>query len=61
MKKDYKVLSNKRCVKCSERLKQNLVDRHPDAELCFKHWVLEKMPHLKYKRLHIKWSEGGAV
>ena len=35
-KKDYRELSNKLCVKCSRRLKQNLVDKNPEAELCYR-------------------------
>lgn len=53
MKKNYKALSNKLCIDCGKRLKQNLIDRNPKADRCFKHWVLKNIPHLKYKRLHI--------
>jgi len=35
-KNDYKVLSNKRCVRCRTKLKQNLVDAYPDADHCYK-------------------------
>ena len=35
-KKDYKTLSAKKCKDCNKPLKQNLVDKNPDAERCFK-------------------------
>lgn len=56
MKKSYKLLTDKVCTYsgCSKRLKQNLVDKNPKAELCFTHWVLTKIPHLANKRLHLK-------
>ena len=38
VKKDYKVLSNKKCIVCGCLLKQNLVDKNPKAEYCFKHF-----------------------
>lgn len=56
MKKHFTVLSDKVCTHpgCGRRLKQNLIDRNPKAEFCFLHWVLTKIPHLSYKRLHLK-------
>jgi hypothetical protein len=38
-KLDFRILSNRRChfPDCPKRLKQNLVDRNPDAEHCYKH------------------------
>jgi hypothetical protein len=54
MKKDFRVLSDRKCEDCGKQLKQNLIDIHPDAKKCFKHWVLAKIPHMKYKRLHLK-------
>jgi len=41
-KKPYNALSNKRCSVCGKRLKQNLIDRRPDAEYCYKHYPLSK-------------------
>lgn len=35
-KKNFKLLSNRRCINCNQPLKQNLVDSHPDALRC---WV----------------------
>lgn len=38
MKKDYKILSDKFCeCGCGKRLKQNLIDRSPDAKFIYKH------------------------
>lgn len=34
----HTVLSDRCCTKCGKRLKQNLIDRNPDADLCYKHW-----------------------
>ena len=48
-KKDYTVLSDKRCVVCGCRLKQNLVDQYPDATHCYKHYQrdVKKVPSFK--------------
>lgn len=54
MKKDFRVLSNKKCEDCGKLLKQNLIDRNPDAKKCFKDWVLTKIPHMRFKRLHLR-------
>lgn len=35
-KKDFRELSNKKCVECNRRLKQNLIDKNPDADICYK-------------------------
>ena len=35
-KHTHLVLSNSNCKKCGRRLKQNLVDKNPDAKLCYK-------------------------
>lgn len=37
----HTVKSNRRCAKCGKRLKQNLIDRNPDAELCYNDWQLQ--------------------
>lgn len=34
-KVSYKILSNKKCVDCGRFLKQNLIDKNPDAEKCY--------------------------
>jgi len=34
-KHDYKILSNKHCKTCGKPLKQNLVDKNPDADQCY--------------------------
>jgi len=36
MKKDFTVLSKKRCINCGQELKQNLVDKNPTATRCYK-------------------------
>ena len=38
----YTVLSDKKCKMCKRRLKQNLVDTHPDATLCFRDFRKDK-------------------
>ncbi len=62
-KVDYKILSNLRCKEpgCNKRLKQNLINNNPDAEHCFKHWVLNKIPHMRFKRLHLNKKENPAT
>ena len=35
---NFKILSTKKCSSCGRFLKQNLVDRNPEAELCYKCW-----------------------
>lgn len=35
-KKDFRTLSSKKCKDCRKPLKQNLVDKNPDAERCYK-------------------------
>lgn len=54
MKKDFRVLSDRKCEDCGKRLKQNLIDRNPSAKKCFKDWVMAKIPHMRFKRLHLK-------
>lgn len=36
---DFRILSNLRCQEpgCHKRLKQNLVNRHPEAKFCYRH------------------------
>ena len=42
-KKDYKVLSGKKCAcGCGRFLKQNLLDKNPDAEFIFRHFPRSK-------------------
>jgi hypothetical protein len=40
MKKPYKNTdtSTKRCQDCRKPLKKNLVEKNPDAELCYRCW-----------------------
>lgn len=44
-KHHYSVLSHKKCKHpgCRKRLKQNLIDKNPKAELCFKHHQICKI------------------
>jgi hypothetical protein len=48
-KKDYRQLSNKRCVSddCKNYLKQNLVDKNPNADKCFRCYqrLVKHNPH----------------
>lgn len=55
-KHHFSVLSEKTCVhpSCTKRLKQNLVDKNPDAEMCYWHHIWETQPHLANKKLHLK-------
>jgi len=39
-KQNFKVLSNKKCVVCKRRLKKNLVDKNPNAKMCYKHYQM---------------------
>lgn len=55
MKKHFSVLSDRTCTECGKKLKQNVIDRKPKADLCFVHFILTKTPHLRWKRLHIKF------
>lgn len=38
-KHDFRVLSKVKCAYpgCPKKLKQNLIDKNPDAELCYNH------------------------
>jgi len=38
MEKKYRFdeLSDKRCIKCGERLKKNLIEKKPTANMCYK-------------------------
>lgn len=40
IKNVFTVLSNKRCIVCNTRLKQNLVDVKPKADMCYKHYQM---------------------
>ena len=35
MKQPYTALSEKKCIDCKRLLKQNLINRKPDAQRCF--------------------------
>ncbi|MBI1936695.1 MAG: hypothetical protein HYS25_01080 [Ignavibacteriales bacterium] len=47
MKHKYNLLSSRKCKHpgCHKYLKQNLIDRNPEAHFCFKHY-----PHSKKNR-----------
>lgn len=51
MKKDFRVLSEVRCTEpdCTKKLKQNLIDRNPDADKCFKHYPNARRNRCKSK------------
>ncbi len=64
MKKvDFRILSAIQCEhvengqRCPKRLKQNLINRHPDAHECYTHWVLRLFPHLASKKLHKSFNQ----
>lgn len=57
-------LSNLRCKHpgCYKRLKMNLIYKHPDAEFCYFHWVLNKIHQDNHsKRLHLFKIKSPAV
>lgn len=35
-KKDFRILSDKKCVDCGRFIKQNLLDKNPNADQCYK-------------------------
>ena len=45
-KKNFRELSDKRCLDCGQPLKKNLVDRNPDANRC---WLCHKIFTFKGK------------
>lgn len=45
-KKNFRELSNKKCIDCGQPLKKNLVERNPDAIRC---WVCHKIFTFKGK------------
>jgi hypothetical protein len=49
-KLDFRVLSNHTCKECSKYLKQNLIDRNPDAQYCFKHQMKLVRHNPRYQR-----------
>lgn len=53
-RKEYKILSNKKCeCGCGKFLKQNLIDRNPDAKYIYKHYAQSKKnrPNANPKKL----------
>lgn len=49
MKKvDFRILSDKRCKICGRKLKQNLVNRKPDADFCYKDYMQQIRVNPKY-------------
>lgn len=49
---DYKVLSNKRCRRCNTKLKKNLVEKIPSADLCYKCFQIEVKKNPTYIKKH---------
>ena len=39
-KNNFLVLSNKKCIVCGTRLKQNLIDVKPEANMCYRHYQM---------------------
>jgi len=39
-KHNFRVLSNVKCIICGTRLKQNLIDAKPNANMCYKHYQM---------------------
>lgn len=60
-KVDYTKLSNKKCVICGRPLKQNVVNKNPNACLCFvcfklsqgKHYLSKKGQKINLYNLHL--------
>ena len=48
-KKDYKELSDRKCKDCSKRLKQNLFDKNPAAERCYKCTEAKRQKEIQQK------------
>lgn len=49
MKKvNFLVLSEKRCVVCNARLKENLIKAKPNADMCYKHYQMLIRKNPKY-------------
>jgi hypothetical protein len=44
---DFKVLSNRTCKieGCNKKIKKNIIDRNPDADLCYRHFM-------EFERMH---------
>jgi hypothetical protein len=53
MKHDFKVVSNIQCVEkgCETQLKQNLIDRNPDATRCYKHHMKRVRKNPRYAKI----------
>ncbi|MCK9209200.1 MAG: hypothetical protein M0P61_00050 [Ignavibacteriaceae bacterium] len=39
-KQDFRVFSTVQCTEpgCTKKIKQNVINRKPDADKCFRHW-----------------------
>jgi len=39
-KQDFRVFSTVQCTEpgCTKKIKQNVIERKPDADKCFRHW-----------------------
>jgi uncharacterized protein with PIN domain len=65
-KKNFRELSDKRCIDCGQPLKKNLVERNPDANRCStchkifkfkgKNFVLLELLKAKQKKKRAKWQ-----
>lgn len=53
-KKDFRVLSNKFCIDCGQPLKQNLIDKNPNALRC---WVCDELFHSNPNRNMFSFKE----
>lgn len=51
-KKDFRVFSNVQCTEpgCTRKIKQNVIDRKPDADKCFRHWPFARRNRCKGKK-----------
>ena len=65
-KKNFRELSDKKCIDCGQPLKKNLVERNQDANRCSichkifkfkgKNFVILKQLKAKQKKLKAKWQ-----
>lgn len=46
---DFRVKSDKRCKVCNTPLKQNLIDKIPGADLCFRHFMRDVRKNPRYQ------------
>ena|GEM_PF-5886158 len=48
MKKSFTELSEKSCINCGQKLKQNLVDKNPRANRCYKCYMAHIRKNPRY-------------